>query len=53
MASPQAHATGGQREKSYTHAEFTAWLVQSCERQQLAVTVTNPAILADIAILLR
>ncbi len=53
MASPQAHATGRQREKSYSHEEFTAWLVQSCERQQLPVTITNPAVVADIAVLLR
>ncbi|BBZ08799.1 hypothetical protein MDOR_29680 [Mycolicibacterium doricum] len=40
-------------EKSYSREEFTAWLVESCERQQLAVTITNPAILPDIATLLR
>ncbi|GFP47341.1 hypothetical protein LAUMK42_00680 [Mycobacterium persicum] len=53
MASTQAHATDRQHEKSYSRDEFTAWLVQSCERQQVPVTITNPAVLADIAILLR
>ena len=53
MANPQAHVSNHQSEKSYSREEFTAWLVQSCERQQLAVTITNPAVLADIATRLR
>ncbi len=53
MASLQAHTGGRKSEKSYSREEFTAWLIQSCERQHLAVTITNPAILADIATLLR
>ncbi|MGB3229768.1 MAG: hypothetical protein WBB57_02400 [Mycobacterium sp.] len=53
MASLQARTAGRQTEKSYSREEFTAWLVQSCERQQVAVTITNPAVLADIATLLR
>lgn len=53
MASVQAPTADRKSEKSYSREEFTAWLVQSCERQQLAVTITNPAVLADIATLLR
>ncbi|ETZ72422.1 MULTISPECIES: hypothetical protein [Mycobacteriaceae] len=33
--------------------EFIAWLTASCERQNLAVTVTDPTTLAAIATLLR
>jgi hypothetical protein len=32
--------------------EFIAWLTGSCERQNLAVTVTDPAVIARIATLL-
>lgn len=56
MVSSQAacnEAQTEQVEKQYSREEFTAWLVQSCERQQLAVTITNPALLSDIATLLR
>lgn len=53
MASFPAHAASQRSEKSYSREEFTAWLIKSCERQQLAVTIANPAILADIATLLR
>lgn len=53
MASLQAHTAVRRIEKSYSREEFTSWLVDSCERQQLAVTITNPAVLADIATLLR
>ncbi len=53
MASPQVRTTNGQNGKPYSLEEFTSWLVDSCERQQLAVTITNPAVLADIATLLR
>lgn len=53
MASPQAHTADTGTQKSYSREEFTAWLVDSCERQHLAVTITNPAVLADIATLLR
>jgi hypothetical protein len=53
MASVQAHTAGRKSEKSYSREEFTTWLIQSCERQQVAVTITNPAVLADIATLLR
>lgn len=52
MASCPAHATSQKIEKSYSREEFTAWLIQSCERQQLSVTITNPAVLADVATLL-
>lgn len=47
MASVQAYTADGRNEKYYSRDEFTAWLTQSCERQQLAVTITNPAVLAD------
>lgn len=53
MASRQARTADRQSERSYSREEFAAWLIQSCERQQLAVTITNPAVLADIATLLR
>ncbi|ETA90102.1 hypothetical protein [Mycobacterium avium] len=53
MASVQAHTAEGRNEKPYSREEFTAWLTRSCERQQLAVTITNPVVLADIATLLR
>jgi hypothetical protein len=53
MASLQARTAGRKTEKPYSGEEFTTWLVQSCERQQVAVTITNPAVLADIATLLR
>lgn len=53
MASRQARTVERKSEKTYSRDEFTSWLVQSCERQQLAVTITNPAVLADIATLLR
>ena len=33
--------------------ELIAWLTASCERQNLAVTVTDPTTLAAIATLLR
>ena len=33
--------------------EFTAWLTASCQRQGLAVTITDPTLLAAIAALLR
>lgn len=32
--------------------EFIAWLTASCERQNLPVTVTDPAVIARIATLL-
>lgn len=33
--------------------EFTAWLIASCQRQDLPVTVTDPTVLAAVATLLR
>jgi hypothetical protein len=33
--------------------EFTAWLIASCERQDVPVTITDPTALAAIATLLR
>jgi len=53
MANPQEPIGDRQIENHYSHEEFTAWLVESCERQQLPVTITNPAVVADIATLLR
>lgn len=53
MASSEVHNADRPNEKFYSREEFTEWLIQSCERQQLAVTITNPAVLADIATLLR
>jgi hypothetical protein len=53
MASPRPQTIDAHTQKSYSREEFTAWLVDSCERQQLAVTITNPSVLADIATLLR
>lgn len=53
MVNPQACIGNRQAEKPYSREEFTAWLVGSCERQQVAVRITNPAVLADIATLLR
>lgn len=53
MASPQVRTADRENEKSYSREEFTAWLVESCERQQLPVIVTNPNVLAGIATLLR
>lgn len=53
MVNPQAPIGNSQTEKSYSDEEFIAWLVDSCERQHVAVTITNPGVLADIATLLR
>jgi hypothetical protein len=33
--------------------EFTAWLIASCQRQDLPVTITDATLLATIATLLR
>lgn len=48
--SPPA-ATG--RAPAYNRAEFTAWLTASCERQGVPVTVTDPGVLGQVAVLLR
>ncbi|BBU20368.1 MULTISPECIES: hypothetical protein [Mycobacteriaceae] len=54
MVSPQPHTAKNVRdERSYSREEFTEWLTESCERQQVSVAVTNPTVLADIAMLLR
>lgn len=53
MVSPQPHTAKNVRdERSYSREEFTEWLTESCERQQVSVAVTNPTVLADIAMLL-
>lgn len=35
----------------YDRAEFTAWLAASCERQGVPVTVTDPAVITQVATL--
>ncbi|MGV0770825.1 hypothetical protein [Mycobacterium syngnathidarum] len=52
MANPHASALVA-NETPYSREEFTTWLTESCERQQVPVTITNPAVLATIAVLLR
>lgn len=51
------HGTNGEsREHTQCPArreEFTAWLIASCQRQDLPVTVTDPTVLAAVATLLR
>ncbi|BAX96708.1 hypothetical protein MSTE_01379 [Mycobacteroides stephanolepidis] len=37
---------------NYDRAEFTAWLHASCERQGVPVTVTDPAVITQVATLL-
>lgn len=53
MANPQAPVSNRQAEKSYSRDEFTAWLIESCERQQLPVTIADPTVLTNVATLLR
>lgn len=53
MAKTPATAAPLTDERPYNHEEFTAWLTESCRRQRLPVTVTNPTVLANIATLLR
>ncbi|QZA10331.1 hypothetical protein K3U94_14260 [Mycolicibacter heraklionensis] len=36
----------------HERAEFVAWLMASCQEQQVPVTVTDPAVIARIAVLL-
>ncbi|WP_167668452.1 hypothetical protein [Mycobacteroides salmoniphilum] len=36
----------------YDRAEFTAWLTASCERQGVPVTITDPAVIGQVAALL-
>ncbi len=40
-------------ERCYSQEEFNVWLTESCRRQHLPVIITNPAVLANIATLLR
>jgi len=37
---------------SYTREEFTAWLAASCARQGVPVIITDPTVIAHVAILL-
>ncbi|WP_165612088.1 hypothetical protein [Mycobacteroides chelonae] len=36
----------------YDRAEFTAWLLASCERQGVPVTITDPAAITQIVALM-
>ncbi|SKD28435.1 Uncharacterised protein [Mycobacteroides abscessus subsp. massiliense] len=36
----------------YDPLEFTAWLTDSCERQGVPVTITDPAVITQVATLL-
>ncbi|EIU34266.1 hypothetical protein MA5S0708_0011 [Mycobacteroides abscessus 5S-0708] len=36
----------------YDRAQFTAWLTASCERQGVPVTITDPAVIGQVAALL-
>ncbi|ORB48048.1 hypothetical protein [Mycobacterium persicum] len=56
-ATPDADTTdtgnnGDQPVPLHERPEFIAWLTASCERQNLPVTVTDPAVIARIATLL-
>jgi hypothetical protein len=53
MANPQPNSNGATAERPYSRDEFTRWLTESCQRQDLPVTITNPTVLASIATLLR
>lgn len=37
----------------YDRAEFTAWLTESCERQGVPLTITDPSVITQVATLLR
>ncbi|GFP51822.1 hypothetical protein MKANGN_57000 [Mycobacterium kansasii] len=53
MANAQARTVCRKNKKTYSREEFSAWLIESCERQQLPVTIADPTVLTDIATLLR
>lgn len=53
MANPMAAPAPCADDRAYSPEEFTAWLIASCERQQVPLTITNPVVLATIATLLR
>ncbi len=36
----------------YDRAEFTAWLTASCERQGVPLTINDPAVINQVAVLL-
>lgn len=52
MANPRATEAIGS-DKPYSREEFTRWLTESCERQHVAITITNPTVLSAIAVLLQ
>ena len=47
------HSTAPASETPYSREEFTQWLTESCQRQHVPVTITNPALLTKIAVLLQ
>lgn len=38
---------------AYDRAEFIAWLADSCQRQGVPMTITDPGVLGQVAVLLR
>jgi len=44
-----ASATAG----GYSRAEFTTWLTQSCQRQDIPVIITDAHVLGHVAVLLK
>lgn len=48
---PSPSARG--HEQPYSREEFTAWLTASCQNQNVPVTITDPAVLAQVATVLR
>lgn len=53
MGNTPSRAESTTDERAYSREEFTLWLTESCRRQHLPVTITNPTVLATIATLLR
>lgn len=53
MASVQPSSAEPAVTRSYSRDEFTQWLAESCQRQHIPVTITNPTVLASVAALLR
>ena len=53
MANPQPCSASTAATRPYSRDEFTQWLTESCQRQHLPITITNPTLLASIAALLR
>lgn len=53
MANPEHATVPAAEERPYSREEFTRWLTESCHRQHVPVTITNPAVLATVSTLLR